>query len=576
MDPKVCVLILNLNGRQHLEYCLPSVARTEYSNLELVLIDNNSTDDSVSFTRAHFPQVSILQNSTNLGWAGGNNAGIRYALERGTDHIVLLNNDIEVDERWLREAVRVAEQRPRVGLIGFNTVGEYKNSEDPERRRFNELRAAWRELKVNPTDHITGCALFVRAEVFRNVGLIDESYFAYGEEDDLESRAIRAGYARVRINVPVWHYNGGFWGKRFMRSSYLAMRNNVRYLLKTQTPREIIRQTIWLIRFVCSFRMQFDHDIPHFRRLRPSRYIVNVSLLAVAFLWNLVFLPVTLWKRAGDERKIKAARRVLDARCPPSPVQGNVKMSSWAQRIDKAKQYLARGDIAGLLIEILQLWKWKRGGSRVDPARLDPHRFDHLPLDDRKLHVGCGQNYLPGWINIDLNPSSKADLVWDVTQRLAFDDNSISLIHSEDFIEHISLEAGKNFFRECLRILRPGGVMRVLTPNLLVFARCYLERDAGSMKWYADNFGVRTYAEMFNFGMRMGGHTFLYDEETLDMVLREVGFEVIPTSFNQSCHPSLCNLDIRGDGLSIYRDCRKTVGSEPSKQNTGSAVRTVE
>lgn len=316
MDPRICVLILNLNGKQHLEYCLPSVVRTEYPNLELVLVDNNSTDDSVSFTRANFPQVTVLQNPTNLGWAAGNNAGIRYALEHGADYIVLLNNDIEVDERWLREAVRVAEQRPRVGLIGFDTVGEYKNNEDPERRRFNELRAAWRELQVKPADHITGCALFVRAEVFRNVGLIDESYFAYGEEDDLESRAIRAGYERVRINVPVWHYNGGFWSKRFMRSSYLAMRNNVRFLLKTQSPREIVRQTAWLVRFVCSRHAQFDRDIPHFRRLRPSRYLVNVCLLAAALAWNVVFLPVTLWKRRQDERKVQAARQALDAKCP--------------------------------------------------------------------------------------------------------------------------------------------------------------------------------------------------------------------------------------------------------------------
>ena len=316
MTPKVCVLILNLNGKQHLEYCLPSVVRTEYSNLEIVLVDNNSSDDSVGFTRANFPQVNVLQNPKNLGWAAGNNAGIRYALERGADYTALLNNDIEVDERWLREAVRAAEQRPRAGLIGFDTVGEYRNNEDPERRRFNELRAAWRELQVKPTDHITGCALFVRAEVWRNVGLVDESYFAYSEEDDLESRAVRAGYERIRINVPVWHYNGGSWGKRFIFSSYLAMRNNIRFLLKTQTPREIVRQTAWLIRFVCSRRAQFDRDIPHFRRLRPSNYIVNVSLLAVALLWNVVFLPVTLWKRVQDTKKIDLARRALDARSP--------------------------------------------------------------------------------------------------------------------------------------------------------------------------------------------------------------------------------------------------------------------
>jgi predicted SAM-dependent methyltransferase len=203
----------------------------------------------------------------------------------------------------------------------------------------------------------------------------------------------------------------------------------------------------------------------------------------------------------------------------------------------------------GLLTRIRTYSVWRK--------RCNPRRFDHLPLSERKLHVGCGQEHLDGWINVDIAPGSKADLVWDVTRGLPFDDDSVSLIHSEDFIEHLSLEAGTAFFHECLRVLVPGGFMRVLTPDLLTFARAYVERGPGSLTWYADNFGVRTHAEMLNFGMRMGGHTFLYDEETLDLVLRAVGFEAIPADFNQSCHPDLCNLDIRGEGSSIYRDCRK-------------------
>ncbi len=183
--------------------------------------------------------------------------------------------------------------------------------------------------------------------------------------------------------------------------------------------------------------------------------------------------------------------------------------------------------------------------------------LQQLSVQDRKLHIGCGDHYLKDWINIDISANIKADLVWNVTNGLPFDNESVSLIHTEDFIEHLSLQEGQGLLAECFRVLVPGGVIRVLTPNLVTFARCYLERDTNSLKWYTDSFGVRTYAEMFNMGMRMGGHTFLYDEETLDLVLDEAGFEVIPTIFNQSSHSELCGLDIRGDGMSIYRDGRK-------------------
>jgi predicted SAM-dependent methyltransferase len=241
------------------------------------------------------------------------------------------------------------------------------------------------------------------------------------------------------------------------------------------------------------------------------------------------------------------------------------------------KRHLRKGSWPGLLADSRQYVRWKQTVVRdavlkripgrnvygivppigFDRARLNPRRFGRLALEDRKLHIGCGQNYLRGWINVDMHPYSKADLVWDVTRGLPFDDASISLIHSEDFIEHISLQAGTDLFRESFRVLVPGGVMRLLTPSLHAFARCYLDRDPGSLKWYSEDFGVRTYAEMFNFGMRMGGHTFIYDEETLDLVLQEVGFEVIPARYNQSCHPGLCGLDLREGGIPIYRDCRK-------------------
>jgi len=307
-------LILNYNGREHLEYCLPSVLATEYPALCVLLIDNHSDDDSIIFTRQHFPQIQIIQNERNLGWAGGNNAGIRFALEHEADYVVLLNNDMRVDPRWLTHAVAVAESDPAIGVVGFDTIGEYHVHADPDLTQFRQRQAAWQRLEVTPAEHVAGCALFLRASLLRHIGLIDERFFVYGEEDDLQKRARRAGYRSVRANVPLWHYNGGSWKRsELLRAAVLAQRNHVRVILKNDAPRVIFRRLRDVLVFICWPRVEYDRSHAHLRRLRPASYPVNVAILAYALLWNLLALPATLLARYRDGQRIRTARRQLAA-----------------------------------------------------------------------------------------------------------------------------------------------------------------------------------------------------------------------------------------------------------------------
>jgi len=311
--PLVCVIILNLNGKTHLEYSLPSFADSDYPHCEWILLDNGSTDGSVKYACDHFPSITVIQNEINLGWAAGNNVGIQYALEHGAHYIVLQNNDTMVHPQWLSAAVQVCEANPRIGIVGFTMLQEYVQGEDPDGERFRALSESWREAAYERAEHVTGAALFVRTSVFRDIGLIDEGYFAYGEEDDFERRARRAGYEMVRLNVPLWHYNGGFWRKHFLKSSVLAMRNNIRCMLKNDSPASIWRQLNWMVRFVCRPGITFDTRIPHFRRLRPSNFVVNTAILMYAFVWNLIHLPATLETRREDARRIAQARRRWDS-----------------------------------------------------------------------------------------------------------------------------------------------------------------------------------------------------------------------------------------------------------------------
>jgi predicted SAM-dependent methyltransferase len=166
-----------------------------------------------------------------------------------------------------------------------------------------------------------------------------------------------------------------------------------------------------------------------------------------------------------------------------------------------------------------------------------------------KVHFGCGYHKLKDWINVDLDMSCKPDVIADLRQDLPFKSQSIDYIHSEDFVDQLELEKAYRFFKECHRILKESGAMRVLTPDLHQFAKRYVQGDRGLLKLWDEQIGVplktRSLCEVFNQGMRLGGHTFLYDGETLAYVLKECGFEPKRVSFQYSGESELSGLDIR-------------------------------
>ena len=173
----------------------------------------------------------------------------------------------------------------------------------------------------------------------------------------------------------------------------------------------------------------------------------------------------------------------------------------------------------------------------------------------KKLHIGCGQVKLAGWINIDesLHPSI-TDVQLDITKGLPYDDNSCSLIHHEHFLEHLSAEAGLNFLKECYRVLKSGGVMRIAIPSLdLIIEKYYLGnwKDQDWLKWPEYQF-IKTRAEMLNISFRWWGHQWLYDREELHRRLREAGFTIIrDVEWGNSEITELRNLETRGDSLLI-------------------------
>ena len=175
------------------------------------------------------------------------------------------------------------------------------------------------------------------------------------------------------------------------------------------------------------------------------------------------------------------------------------------------------------------------------------------------LHAGSGGHTLRGWINIDLDVDPTVDVAADLAAAVPVRSSSVDYIHSEDFLEHLDREGGERFLREAFRILRPGGVMRLLTPDLrALIDRVYLDRQTDHLAWCENHFGSSDACAAFNMHMRMDGHhRFIYDEEHLTHLLQSIGFDVVTVRFNRSRHRHLRFLDLRDFGLNLFLECTR-------------------
>jgi GT2 family glycosyltransferase len=239
VTPNVWVVLVNYNGLEDTRKCLRSLAALT-APASVVVVDNASKDDPGPVLAAEFPEVPFVRNPVNAGWSGGNNTGIRFALDRGADYVLLLNNDTTVAPQLIERLLAAAAAHPGYGVIG--PVIRYMD--EPDRTMtdgvvFNRPNAlGFFQRKVVPeqttdppavaeVDVVNGCAMMVAAWVFRTVGLIDDRFFLIHEEADFCLRAKEAGFrCGVLAEALVWHKGSSAFkrsGKRWQR--YYDTRN---------------------------------------------------------------------------------------------------------------------------------------------------------------------------------------------------------------------------------------------------------------------------------------------------------------------------------------------------------------
>lgn len=174
-----------------------------------------------------------------------------------------------------------------------------------------------------------------------------------------------------------------------------------------------------------------------------------------------------------------------------------------------------------------------------------------------KLSIGAGERRIPGFLTVDIDAAFKPDIVADIARPLDLPDASVECLFCEEVISQIPPEACLGFFRECRRVLQPAGVVRILTPDLERFTRAYLERPDWLRAIWHKHVGLPllcdSAAEVLNLGLR-GVGPFVYDRATLSCLADKAGVRLHESSFNQSLHPAMCGLDMRGpeETLTMY------------------------
>jgi len=306
--PKLSVMILNYNGLRWLPACLSSVARTDYSNLDVYLVDNGSTDGSVDYVQNNFSWVRVVHNKKNLGFAEGYNTAIDKV---DAEYIVLLNNDTEVlNQDWVARLVDIAVSDPMAAAVACKMVSMEDHSRldsvggtgIPFWRGFIDIgrgeqdRGQYDRHDFEPFAFCGGAALIKRS-VFLRLRGFDRKFFLYVEDPDLSWRLRLSGY-RVAFspNAKVAHYFSGSTGSRVIDAQklYYCHRNFLRAILKNCGS-----SLGWALRtyFLLSIIMAAGFSI-----LDPRKAIAVTK----AIFWNLVNFRDTYLQRL----EIQANRKI--------------------------------------------------------------------------------------------------------------------------------------------------------------------------------------------------------------------------------------------------------------------------
>ncbi|WP_022948506.1 glycosyltransferase family 2 protein [Methylohalobius crimeensis] len=320
VHPKIFIVVLNWNGKDDTLECLDSVYRVDYPNFKVVVVDNGSEDGSAEAIRERFNKVHLIETGSNLGYAGGNNVGIRYALNQGTEFVFILNNDTKLETDTLTYLVEASKNHPNAAVLGpvvyemdqpkiIWTAGEFF---DRKRILFSQYKqgqphTTLEKKQAYEASGVIGAAFFIKSEALINIGLFDERFFLVREESDWCFRARKAGY--ICLIVPkarLWHKIASSFGSESspMRL-YYSFRNHLLFAEKN------LSMGMWKKLIFRSLRQFFP---------KMSFSYLGSEQRAKHFYWHLLE-NLSIWQNPRQKAVRIGIRDYIFRRfgeCPPS------------------------------------------------------------------------------------------------------------------------------------------------------------------------------------------------------------------------------------------------------------------
>jgi len=275
---RIAIIIVNWNGKHLLKSCLDSVFSQSYKNFETILVDNNSSDDSIDFVKKNYPKTKIISANENLGYTGGNNLGIKHALKTNFEYMLILNNDTKFGKNFLKEMVSAMRDDKKIGVIG-PLIYNYLQG-DKEKTVFfgygnmNFKIGAPENLfqidknKVYEVDSLLGCAFFIRREVYEKIGLTSfKEFYMYWDDYDFLQRVKKAGFKIKFIpKIEINHICGASSKNINFPRTYYQTRNRFLLVKKYGKPLEKLC-------FYYYFALKFPFFILKQKNMR-ERYLV--------------------------------------------------------------------------------------------------------------------------------------------------------------------------------------------------------------------------------------------------------------------------------------------------------------
>lgn len=256
MTEKVAIILVNWNSFELTNGCILSLKKIDYTNYDIIVVDNGSADGSCEKLKAQHPDIILIMSEVNSGFTGGNNLGLEYSLKTGYTYSLILNNDTFVEPDFLSHLVSYMNAHPETGAIQpriffnhdrkllWNSGSYYNQFFGYTYTKGYNRRGNSSDENVKEVDWITGCALLTRNSILEKTGLLTEKFFIYYEDVDLSFRIRKEGYKLIYYPKSVIYHIAGMANRNIIKGKegflnpvvhYLNVRNSL-WLIKTYTP----------------------------------------------------------------------------------------------------------------------------------------------------------------------------------------------------------------------------------------------------------------------------------------------------------------------------------------------------